>query len=289
MLVAQQDDRLGAHQPVLGAAERDRVDAGVGGQRPQRHAERGGGVAQPGAVDVQQHPVRVRPLGQGGDRLRRVDGSELGALGDRDHPRLDDVLVPDPHAQRRDQLRRQPPVGRVDHDQLAAGALGRAALVDVQVRGARAHPPSQGRVNAATHSTLAPVPLNTGNACAAGPKCSRKRSCAGGPRVGAVGGRVALVGGRDRGDDLGMDAGVVVAGEAAALAHGYRPATARPRRSCAPCHRREPSGTLRREMQARPHVAPVPRPGLAPPGTSSGRATRALERRDAHREPPPML
>ena len=42
----------------------------------------------------------------------------------------------------------------------------------------RAHTtPSHGRVRAETHSTLAPVPLNTGNACAVGPKCSRKRSC----------------------------------------------------------------------------------------------------------------
>ena len=40
---------------VLGAAEGDDVDAGVGGELAQRHAERSGGVGEPGAVDVQEH------------------------------------------------------------------------------------------------------------------------------------------------------------------------------------------------------------------------------------------
>jgi hypothetical protein len=35
---------------------------------------------------------------------------------------------------------------------------------------------SQGRVSVSTHSTFAAVPLKTGNARAAGPKCARNRS-----------------------------------------------------------------------------------------------------------------
>ena len=56
-----EDDRFGTHQPVLGATERERIDAGVDRERPQRRrraAEGGGGIGEPGAVEVHQHPHR---------------------------------------------------------------------------------------------------------------------------------------------------------------------------------------------------------------------------------------
>ena len=60
----QEHDGLAAEQPVLGAAERQHVDAAVGRDLAQAGAERGGGVQQPGAVDVQQQPVLVRRVGR---------------------------------------------------------------------------------------------------------------------------------------------------------------------------------------------------------------------------------
>ena len=133
-VLAQEHDRLGAHRAVLGAAEGDGVDADVGRQRAERDAERGRGVGEPRAVDVEQHVVRVRPVGERGDRVRGVDGAELRALGDREHARLHDVLVADPLQQWRDQLGREPAVGRVDDQQLAAGAFRCATFIYVQVR-----------------------------------------------------------------------------------------------------------------------------------------------------------
>ena len=161
-----------------------RVDAGVGGQRAQRHAERRGRVAEPRAVDVQQQPVPVRPVGERRDLLGRVDRPELGALRDRDDPRLDDVLVADAREQRLDQLRRQLAVGRVDGQQLAAARSGAPHSSTCRCAVRAQTTASHGCVSASMHSTLAPVPLNTGNARAAGPKCSRKRCCgAVGPRI----------------------------------------------------------------------------------------------------------
>ena len=82
-----EDHRLGAHQPVLGATERERVDAGVDRERPQRRrraAERGGGVGEPGAVEVDQHSHAVGLVAQRGDLVGGVERAELGRLGDRD-------------------------------------------------------------------------------------------------------------------------------------------------------------------------------------------------------------
>ena len=50
--------------PFLVAAERDDVGADVDGERAERHAEGGGGVGEPGAVDVQEHPHAVRLVGE---------------------------------------------------------------------------------------------------------------------------------------------------------------------------------------------------------------------------------
>ena len=62
-----EDDRLAEEEAVLGAAEGDDVDAGVGGELAERDAERGGGVGEAGAVDVEEHAELV---GDVGDRAR---------------------------------------------------------------------------------------------------------------------------------------------------------------------------------------------------------------------------
>ena len=82
------DHRLAEHEAVLGAAEGEEVDAGLGRERGERDVEGGGGVREAGAVDVEEEVHRVRALGDGGDLVRRVDGAELGGLGDRDDARL---------------------------------------------------------------------------------------------------------------------------------------------------------------------------------------------------------
>ena len=70
------------------------------------------------------------------------------------------------------------------------------------------------RVSASSAATLAPEPLKTGKPRASGPKCVAEELLdALGPGVAAVGAGVAVVGGGDRGEDVGVGAGVVVGGE----------------------------------------------------------------------------
>ena len=135
-LGAQEDDRVAEQEAVLGPAEGEDVDAGVGGERAKRQVEGGGGVGEPGAVDVQEHLVLVGELGQRADLLGRVDGAELGRLGDRDDARLGGVLVADPGEPLGDQLRGELAVGRRGGQELdPRDPLGRPALVDVEVGG----------------------------------------------------------------------------------------------------------------------------------------------------------
>ena len=135
-VAAEEDDRLAAEQPVLGAAEGQHVDAAVGGDLAEAGPQARRGVGEPGAVDVQQQTGGVRGLGQRGRLGRRVHGAELGRLRDRDDPRLHVVLVADADDGAAHQLRRQLAVGGRQIDELAAGeALRRAALVHVDVRG----------------------------------------------------------------------------------------------------------------------------------------------------------
>ena len=135
-LGAQEDDRVAEQQAVLGPAEGEDVHACVSGQRAKGQVEGGGGVGEAGAVHVQEHLVLVGELGQGADLLRRVDGAELGGLGDRDDAGLRGVLVADPGEPLRDQLRGELPVGSRGGQELhPRDPLGRPALVDVEVRG----------------------------------------------------------------------------------------------------------------------------------------------------------
>ena len=65
----------------------------------------------------------------------RIAGAELGALGERYHPRLDTVLVVDAHHRLLNQLRGQLAIRCGDGDELAPEKpLGSPAFVDVDVR-----------------------------------------------------------------------------------------------------------------------------------------------------------
>ena len=132
---AQQHDRLAGEHAVLGAAERQHVDARLGGQRRDRRAHARRRVGDPRTVHVQQHAARVGQLRQFAQLAPRVDGAELGDVGDRDDARLGVVLEPETGERGLHQLRRQFAVGRGDGDQLDVGdMLGRAALISGDVR-----------------------------------------------------------------------------------------------------------------------------------------------------------
>ena len=137
-LRVQHDDRLGAEQAVLGAAEAQDVDAGIRRELAERHAERGGRVPDAGAVHVQGHAVGVREVGDRAHLGGRVQRAELGGLGDATRRAgCGAVLVVPAPRLGGDQLGGELAVGRRHREQLEAGhLLGGAALVGVDVRGA---------------------------------------------------------------------------------------------------------------------------------------------------------
>ena len=151
-----------------------------------------------------------------------VDRPELARLGDRDDARLDRVLVAHAHDPRGHELGRELAVGRRDRQQLdARHRLGRAALVDVQVRCLGAHhalPRPQQRPQG---DDVGPRPVEGQEAAGtvaevlAHPALEARR-----PLVGTVGARVAVVGRRDGLEHLGQSGGVVVGVEVGA--HGER-------------------------------------------------------------------
>ena len=144
-----------------------------------------------------------------------VQGAELGRLRDRDDPGLDDVLVADPHDPPVHELGGELAVGRRDGQQLDPGeGLGRAALVDVQVRALGADhalPRAQHRAQADDVGARA-VEDREGGGMLAEDGFDVGLQPRGG-LVGAVGGGVAVVDGGDGVQRLGQDGGVVVARE----------------------------------------------------------------------------
>ena len=131
----EDDDAFAQHQPVFGAAEAEDVDAAVGGQRPERHAQGGAGVGQARSVHVNVQPVTVS---EGGERLQFVgfvDGAQLGALGEVDGSRLRVVLFAEVAQVGADEFRGQFAVGGGYRADLASCHSGRrAAFVHVDVR-----------------------------------------------------------------------------------------------------------------------------------------------------------
>ena len=135
-VLVEDDDGLAEECTVLRAAERQDVHADGGGERPHRDVQRRGGVGYPGPVEMDLHAPRVGVLADRADLVRRVERAELGALGDGDDLRHRPVLVVPAPRLPVDQLGRELAVRRRHGEQLEpAHPLGRAALVDVDVRG----------------------------------------------------------------------------------------------------------------------------------------------------------
>jgi hypothetical protein len=154
----------------------------------------------------------VRLVGERPQLVRRVERAELRRLRDGHHAGLHDVLVAEPHELRGDEVRGELAVRRGDGEELeAAHPLGRAALVDVEVRALRAddalpwpqHRPQRDDVRRGAVEDE--ERLGVGAELVAQALAGARRHV-----VGAVGGRVPVVDGGDRGHDLGEDGGVVV-------------------------------------------------------------------------------
>jgi len=64
-LFIEEDDRFGAHETVLGAAEREHVEAKVASGLAQALAEGSGGIGDAGAVHVDKHFVVMGEAGEG--------------------------------------------------------------------------------------------------------------------------------------------------------------------------------------------------------------------------------
>ena len=82
---------LAHREPVLDPAEAQHVDAGPPGQIGRRAAELRQRIGEAGAVHVHFEAMAARRLGQRRDLVRRVNGAELGRLGERQSARLDVV------------------------------------------------------------------------------------------------------------------------------------------------------------------------------------------------------
>ena len=163
-------------------------------------------------------PSCVRGVGDRAGLVGRVDGAELGRLGDRDDARLHVVLV----------AALAPPSGATSSGvSLPCSVATVSSLVPASRSGAPHSSTcmwatsvqitaSNGRVRASIEATLAPVPLKTKKAAGVGAEVLAEELLGAlGPGVGAVGAGVALVGGRDRLEHLGVGPGVVVGGEVA--------------------------------------------------------------------------
>ena len=210
----QEHDRLGPEQPVLGAAERD--DVRPGRDLGERHPERRRRVRETRPVDVQHEIVLVGEIRELPHLRDRVQRPELGALRDRHRARLHRVLVADPRDPALDRLRGQLAVGARRQQQLEPGdRLRRPALVDVQVRGVGAdhglEAPARGaqrhhvRAGPVEHEERARVLAERPRH----PRLDRERVV-----VVPVPERVPGVHARDRREDVGVDRGRVVRGEA---------------------------------------------------------------------------
>ena len=179
--------------------------------------EGGRRVGDAGAVHVQLHAVRVHVVGDRADLVDGVRRAELGGLRDRDDQRLGAVLVSPAPGLAVDELGGQLAVGRLDREQLDAGdLLGRAGLVGVDVRGLRADdgaPAREHRLQADDIRARAVEDREDLHALAEVLGEHLVQPCR--VDVLAVGDLVAVVGGRDGVEDLGMHARVVVGGEAA--------------------------------------------------------------------------
>ena len=162
-------------------------------------------------------PSLMRGLGDRAGLLDRVDGAELGRLGDRDHPRLRLVLVAAPSLPARELAGVELAVAVGDGEQLRPGdALRRSALVDVHVGDVGADHRLLRSGQGVDRGDVGARAVEDAEGARVGAEVAAKDGLGAlGPGVGAVGPGVTPIGGGDRRQDLGMDAGVVVGAEAA--------------------------------------------------------------------------
>ena len=173
-----------------------------------------GGVGDAGAVHVHLHPHRVRGVGHGGDLGGGVHGAELGALGDRHDGGLHVVLVAEQPGEVAQLVGDELAVGARDVDQLGTGdALHRPGLVDVDVRPGGTHDGVRRSQQRRQAEHVAAGAGERQQRLAAAEQLGEPGMALAGPVVVAVGEGVALVGGDDRGDDVGVRPRRVVAGE----------------------------------------------------------------------------
>ena len=117
-------------------------------------------------------------------------------------------------------------VGRREVDQLGTGdALHRPRLVGVDVRAGSAHDGVHRSQQRRQAEHVAAGAGEREQRLAAAEQLGETSAALGGPVIGAVGQGVALVGGDDRGDDVGVRPGRVVAGEGALRGRGKLHAT----------------------------------------------------------------
>ena len=164
--------------------------------------------------------VRKRP-----ELVDRVRRTELRGLRDRDDGLLGAVHVPRAYGMHIHQVRGEQAVLRGDGPQLEAGdLLGRPALVDVDVRGLRADHGLPGPAHRLKRHDIGAGAVEDGEDLGLRAEVvAHEVAQALRLVVIAVRHGMAGIGAADRLEDLGVDAGVVVAGEAAPGCGHVRP------------------------------------------------------------------
>ena len=217
-LVLEHHDRLGAHGAVLGRAEREHVDPAPPGHIGRAALERRDRVGKARAVHV--HPQAVFP----GDPDQRVQliqpvhRAALGRLGEVERRRLHAPAMPDAGALQRGAqgVGVQPAVlGGKRHDFGAAGIeLAGPAFAVVHMADVGAVDRAIGRRDQGERQRIGRGP---GRHRLDEARCLEQLGEdvleARGDRIGAVGRRAPGIRGLDRGQDLGRDAGDVVAAQ----------------------------------------------------------------------------
>ena len=267
-LLAEHHHGLGAHRAVLGRAEREHVDAAPPGEVGRAAAERGDGIGETRAVHVHAQAVLAGDADQLVQLIRPVDGAPFGRLGEVERRRLDSPgMTYSGLLQRRAQgLRAQPAMGLGErHDLGPAGIeLPCPALAVVHVADV-----------GAKNRTVRRRDQRQRQRVGRGPGRHRLHEAAGleqrgegvlqarRDRIGAVRWRRAGIRRLDRGEDLGGDAGDVVAAQIdrrvdrqrlhVALRGPYRPPkteSARPQVSSTRSARARPCATDRGDGSA---------------------------------------
>ena len=223
--LTEEDDGLAEQQAVLGAAEGEQVDPGVGGQRPA--------ARRPGPRRRwRSAPRRRAGAGRARGRRRRSPRPRPGC---RRCPSSVELAI--------ETTRGWEACSSPTRSQGKAASSSSGVSLPSVVSTVISFTPAtfsgaphsstwrwavagqitacQGSRHGGDRDHVGAAAVEDGKGPGAGPEVLAEALLrGGGPAVGAVGGGVAVVGRRDRLEDLRVGAGVVVAGEAAAGAHG---------------------------------------------------------------------